>query len=442
MALFLFALKVYRFRCNAKVCETDIEFRHISTITIGVIPMKNFRSFIATLFVFALSTVVLFCSVVSAKEFPPELRVVSKSLADEFHMSSDDALKTTNEQEVRLKIQVNKFDLAKVKSNNPEIQHLADESLAAGSEMITHWDNINALPKPSKMKTFWGGFIDGFLLGSGLPPTGTSIRAIQEESAKGDAIAAEARGLIKAIAKAELAMRLLPKVTKPYCAVLANTRNDERLSVRFHSLIWNGGMYCITNNGETLTDCLLEITVSGTTGDKATFCGYIEKWDKESTLYLHGNWGIELENGEVIGQRCVAATNKVDVTLLSPKFSTSVQYLYNDVECGKTHAILFKNVKLNGSYQKNEPGIFSDWQRSFTTTLQTDITLPDCRYSVTFCKGAKRETWSRDVTEWKNGKRVKIKPGNDKLTFEPDTVEVEISFPRSDYKIKGNWNIQ
>jgi hypothetical protein len=403
--------------------------------------MKKFRSFTAFLFVFALNTAI-FYSTIFAKEFPPELRVVAKSLAYEFHTSYVEALKTKSEKEIRLQMQTEKFDLSKVKSNNPEIQHLADESLAAVSEAITRWNNINTLPKPNNMNTFVGGFIDGFLLGSGLPPTGASIRSIQEESAKGDALAAEVQGLITTMTKAELAMRLLPKVAKPYCAVLINTRNDERLSVRFISLIQAGGMYCIINHGETLIDCLLEITVSGATGDKAIFCGYIEKWDKESTLFLHGDLGIKLENGETIGQRCAEATNKVDVTLLSPKFSTSVQYLYNDVERGKTHAVLFKNIKLSGSYQKNEPGIFSDWQRSFTTTLQTNITLPDCRYSVTFCKGTKRETWYKDFSSWKNGESAKIEPGNDKLTFDPDTVEVEISFPRSDYKIRGNWNIR
>jgi hypothetical protein len=54
MALLLFAPKVFHLRCHAKVCETDKEFRHISTI--GVIPMTNFRSLIVILFVFVFNT--------------------------------------------------------------------------------------------------------------------------------------------------------------------------------------------------------------------------------------------------------------------------------------------------------------------------------------------------------------------------------------------------
>jgi hypothetical protein len=74
--------------------------------------------------------------------------------------------------------------------------------------------------------------------------------------------------------------------------------------------------------------------------------------------------------------------------------------------------------------------------------MQPDWVLPDCRYSVTFCKGTDRKTWYRDLDNWKNGENAKIEPGNEKLTFEPDTVEVEISFPRSTYKITGSWNIR
>jgi hypothetical protein len=60
MALFLFALKVCCIRCNAKVCETDKVFWHISTI--GTDPMTNFRSLFITLFAFALISFMIGCS--------------------------------------------------------------------------------------------------------------------------------------------------------------------------------------------------------------------------------------------------------------------------------------------------------------------------------------------------------------------------------------------
>jgi hypothetical protein len=34
----------------------------------------------------------------------------------------------------------------------------------------------------------------------------------------------------------------------------------------------------------------------------------------------------------------------------------------------------------------------------------------------------------------------KITPGNDKLTFEPDEITAEISFPRTNFTIKKTWN--
>jgi hypothetical protein len=46
---------------TAKVCETDMAFRHI--FTIGVNPMKNFRSLIVVLFVFVILSVITGCGI-------------------------------------------------------------------------------------------------------------------------------------------------------------------------------------------------------------------------------------------------------------------------------------------------------------------------------------------------------------------------------------------
>ncbi|MDR0391768.1 MAG: hypothetical protein LBH59_07670, partial [Planctomycetaceae bacterium] len=195
-------------------------------------------------------------------------------------------------------------------------------------------------------------------------------------------------------------------------------------------------IYEITNNGETLNDCLLEITATGATGDKVIFCGYIENWDKKTTLYLHGS----------TSKRRVDDTKKIDVTLLSPNFSTAVSYLYTDIERGKAQAILFKDIELSGSYQEKKSGFLYSRQRSFTTKLGTiygydrEILFPNCRYSVTFCKETTRKTWYLELPPKRVSPRQQeslvMKPKKDELTFDPDTVEVEISFPYSDYKIR------
>jgi hypothetical protein len=380
-------------------------------------------------------------------EYPDELRIVAKSLAEELFPDVDKALEEPSEKESRLKLLTYKLDLAKVKSKDTEIQLITTDALTAFSEVITRLDRIKDLPKPDNWAPFWGGLLDGSLLVMGAPPTGASIQTVQDETAKGNAIAIEVQAFIKAFSKAETAQRLLPRVCKQYCAVPTKTNNDERISVRFHSLLEKGGMYILTNQGEALDDCLFEITVSNSSGKKATFCGFAERWEQGQVYYVHGIIGFDLGNEEMLGQMCVPQVSKVEVTLLSPKFSTSVQYAYDKAERGKTYAILFKNVKATGSYQKKEPGIFSDYQRSFTTTLATEQNLPACRYSVTFSRQngwrerEDRETWFRDLKGWKNGESVKIEPGNDKFTFEPDTVEVEISFPDSTHTLEWNWPV-
>ncbi|MDR0520248.1 MAG: hypothetical protein LBH00_00165 [Planctomycetaceae bacterium] len=177
-----------------------------------------------------------------AEEFPAELRVVARCLADTLYPDRDEAVKAVKEpsqQAVRLEMQTAKFDLAKVKSDNAEIQHLAAEALAATSDAIKRLDTIDGLPKPNGWKLIGAGFLDGFLLGYGLPPTGTSIGAYQSENAKQEAIDSEIKGLVRAIKKEELAKHLLPRVAKPYAAAETKSKTENVSKLKYTNfLVW------------------------------------------------------------------------------------------------------------------------------------------------------------------------------------------------------------
>jgi hypothetical protein len=374
-------------------------------------------------------------------KFPNELRVVARCLAEELHPNLAAAMKKQNQQEARLGLHAQKLDLAKIKSKNKEIKYLADEALIAVTDTIKHLETIDNLPKPNGWKSFGAGFLDGFLIGSGIPPTGISVKTALAENAKEEAINNELKGLINAIKKAEVAQRLLPRVMTPYSAEMTQSKNGERINVAFHEFPCFYDCFSVENCGQDLSDCLIEVKITGEYGDVATSVFFVETWKEGTTLYAICTTGTEF-NGEIIMRQTVTHVNQMDVTILSPKYSTVIQYQYGQSERDADYATVFKDVRLeNGIYQKKEPGILTDYQRSFKATMQGFDRLPPCKFTVYFKKAGKKTVAIYDEDSgWTAGNSWKITPGNDRLTFEPDEVTAEISFPRTNFTIKRTWN--
>ncbi|MDR0870227.1 MAG: hypothetical protein LBN39_05480 [Planctomycetaceae bacterium] len=396
--------------------------------------MKNQISRIVVI-VFVLS--VFFCRATNAEEFPADLRTVAKCLADELYPDIDAAMKERNQQEVRLEMQTHKFDLAKVKSENAEIQHLATEALAAVTDEINRLETIDNLPKPNNWKVVGASFLDGFLLGYGLPPTGTSIETYQSENTKQEAIDNEFKGLVKSIKKAEIAQRLLPRIAKTYAATLTKSKNGERINAEFHEFPCAFDCLSIENIGENLSDCVIEVKITGEKGDTATSVFFLETWEKGTDLCTICAAGTEFD-GEIILRRTAVSVKQVDLTLLSPKYSTSVQYQYGQAERDSDFATMFKDVKLTARYSEASEGIFDNWARSATIYMQGFSRLPPCKLSVTF--DGEGQTYFASDSGWTAGNGWTIK-GNNKLKDRCTSFSAEVTFPRTNFKIKETWQV-
>ena len=374
------------------------------------------------------------------KEFPKELRALAKAVAEKLHASASDAVRTPSDQDTRLQWQNSRMDLTKIQSQSTEIQYLADQALAAVSEIITRSESIGNLPKRSIWQTGQklGAALTAdavvYFTGStgGIPVPLATIYASADEIAtrteRSGTVSAEEEKRDRARDKLEVAMRLLPRVACEYSATPTSTKNDEWISVRYDTRLHTGGVYELQNKGDTLTDCLLEITVAGKTGDKVTFCSFIEKWDSDQTFFLRGNWGTNLE--------------KVDVVLLSPKLSTAVQYLYDKTEHGKLHQDWYKNVRFtNPKYQPSSPYRIYEYQRSFSASIAGYSRLSACMFTVRFINADQNFELSYTDTGWTAGRSWTMTPGNDKLTFEPTKIIAEISFPDSTFVIRETFSV-
>ena len=196
-------------------------------------------------------------------------------------------------------------------------------------------------------------------------------------------------------------------------------------------------MSAITNNGGSLKDCTFEVSITGKDKTSVTNVYYAEQWGKGQTL-----WAL-CGAGSTVKQ-----VDRVTVHVFSPESNANAYYSYSADERTKTHQWLFKNVKfLNPRYQPREPGIFSDYDRSFSTHIGgVKDRLPACKLSVTFVKNNQKLTFSTDMGSWTPGTFPldygAITPGNNQLTFEPDTIIAEISFPDSTFVIRETFTVE
>ncbi|MGL6227104.1 MAG: hypothetical protein ACRC10_10840 [Thermoguttaceae bacterium] len=376
-----------------------------------------------------------------AEEFPDELRVVAKSLADDLYSDLDEALKEHNPQEVRLEMQMQKFDLAKIKADNAEIQHLASEALTAVSDAIKRLETIDDLPKPNHWKSIGAAFLDGFLLGSLNPPTGLSISTYQSENAKEKALYNEIKGLMLAVKKTEIAQRLLPRVAKPYAATETKSKNGDSIYVEFHEFPCLGDLLIIKNIGKKLQDCVLEVKITGEQGETGTSVFFVEKFESEQTFVRILANGTEFD-GEMIGRRTAHHVKKAEMTLLSPKYSTSVAYEYGQKERDDDYALILQDVKLTARYSEAREGVFTEWRRSATIYMHGVPWLPPCILSVTFDgeDNGKGKTYTESYSGWSEGAGRKVK-GNNRLEDKCKSFRVEVTFPRTNFKINGTWPV-
>jgi hypothetical protein len=285
---------------------------------------------------------------------------------------------------------------------------------------------------------FGATFLDGFLLGSGGLPTGTSVTTYQFETAKQEAIDNELKGLGKSIKKAEIAQRLLPRVAKTYAATSTKSKNGERINVKFHKFPCAFDCISIENRGEDLSDCVIEVKITGEKGDSATSVFFLETWEKWTGLCTICADGTEF-NGEVILRRTVDSVRQVELTLLSPKYSTSIKYDYGQAERDADYATMFKKVKLTVRYSEASEGIFDNWARSATIYMQGFSRLPPCKLSVTF--DGERQTYSDSDSGWTEGNGWTIK-GNNKLEDRCTSISAEVTFPRTNFKTKESWSVK
>ncbi|MDR2172006.1 MAG: hypothetical protein LBP59_17820 [Planctomycetaceae bacterium] len=368
------------------------------------------------------------------KEFPSELRVVAKYLGDGLHTSYEAAAKQMNAEDLMVYLHTWDIELHKISSKNPDINYLISEATKNFDEMKNIKEVYDSLPKPDgwgQLKVFGTSFLDGFLLGSGLPPTGKSISTYTQERDKEIAVQNTVEAMSKALEKHYGICRLLPKVAQNFSAKV--TKNN-RFTVDFFEppSTTVSDSLTIYNGGQDLHNCTLEVKIIGEDANVVTNVFFVEEWKRNTWLYALSN----------ISFITTTKVERLEVTILSPEYSTTIEYNYNQKERDKDYAAFLKDVRLIAvGYRFRKEGVFKDWE-TLIQLCMTGANLANCKLVVTFKNGNQNYSCAVDYTSWDHNTNAIVKPGNNNLTFKPNKIIAEIRFPRSSIVVQETFDVQ
>ena len=366
----------------------------------------------------------------SPKTLPPEYRTLAENLCLDIKSSPDLYRDNKGMTEIIAEGHGAVMALRGIQSSDQDITYIAEQGRSAYSEAISRLERINALPKPPGAgELFVSSFVDG-LFGNVF---GGYARGKDAED-KQNAIIVEAQALVGAVEKADAVHQLLPKVAEKYSAPISES--SGRIVVDFdESWGWWGphDWFSIYNSGPTLQDCTIVVQLTGEQRDVRKNVHFIKNWPANTWMYARYEPGQAIL-GRRVGNMSVIQVQQLDVTVYSPQFATAINYVYQGAVKDKKIAEKCKDLKLSGRYRPFDSGLVWDTQRGAYFTLDGVAFVGKCRVDVTFRRGFQSKGWYWQFDYWKKGEEKTFDTQKDQLTFDPDNIDVVISFPGTNYK--------
>ena len=370
----------------------------------------------------------------SVKPLPPEFRVLAEQLVLEMKPSPDDFRDDKGLPEIIAEGHSAILALRGIRSDDSDIPYVANQGQAAIGEAVSRLERINAMPRPPGAGSL---LVESFIHGLyGNVYYGYALGVDADEKQK--AIMAEVQVLLAAMDKADAAQMILPRIAEKYAAT--PTAPSGRIVVDLdESWGWFGpnDWLSIYNAGpEDLEDCTIQVHLTGGTGQSRKNVHFIRHWPANSWMYARYEPGEEILDRPEAGKSTVTKIQKADVSIWSPKYTTTLTYEYQGAEKDKDIAKWCKDVKFTGRYKPFVPGTLWDDQRGAEFTLDGVAIIPKCHVDVTFRKGAQSKAWLWKYDSWTNGEKKSFNTSAGDLTFDPSHIDMAISFPDTNYTHK------
>jgi hypothetical protein len=311
------------------------------------------------------------------KSLPPEYRILAGHLSQELKPNTSDFRDDKSLTDIVAEGHAAILDLRGIKSSDPDISYIASQAVAAYTEVVGRLERINALPKPPSAGSL---FVESFLHGLyGNVFAGLALGVDADNKAK--AILDEVNGLVAALEKADALHLQLPRIAERYAAPPSPSSN--RIKIDFDES-WNAwgphDWLYLYNAGGDLEDCTIVVDLTGASGQKRRNVHYVRKWTGNSWLCARYDPGSQLGDRRV-GCMTVNDVATVGVRVLSPQFSTEVQYTYTGAEKAKDVARRIAKIKPHIKCRVRD----SVWGASAGKVFVLESRLKHPIYKVSVC---------------------------------------------------------
>lgn len=378
----------------------------------------------------------------SVKQLPPEYRVLAEQLSLDIKSSPDEFHNDKSMADAMAEIHLAIMELKGVQSSDSDLKYIADQGLAGWSEFVSSLERLNALPAPpSQSEVMVTSFFAGLAAGdpiSGMLAGGT-IGADAEQ--KKNSVAVEVQGMIAGGDKADAAHMMLPKIAERYAATPTTGMNRFVIDI---NASWGAfgpnDWFCVNNNGDALDDCTIQVQLTGATGQVRKNVHFVRHWPARTWMYAKYEPG-QLLLGQQTGRMTVSEIQKAEVSVWSPKFTSSQTYTYQGAEKDKDIAERCSKINLTGRYQPFVKGTLWSTQRGCYFTLNGFPYTPKGRATVTFKKGKESKAFGWDFDSWKAGEEKYFGTTAGQLEFDPDSIDIALSFPGTSYQHKVNLQV-
>jgi len=277
----------------------------------------------------------------TAKTLPPEYRTLAGHLGQSLKPNVNDFRDDKSTTDIVAEGHAAILDLRAIKSSDTDIGYIASQGATAYGDAVSRMERINALPKPPSAGSL---FVESFVHGLyGNVYAGYALGA--DADSKQKAILDEVTGLVAAIEKADATHLLLPRVAERYAAPVSPAPGRVMVDLDESWNAWGPHDWLsLYNAGGDIEDCTVVVDLKGVAGQSRRNVHFVKKWAGKSWLYARYDPGTAIGERRV-GRMTVTDVASIGVRVLSPQFSTELQYTYAGAEKAKDVARRIADVK-------------------------------------------------------------------------------------------------
>ncbi len=184
-------------------------------------------------------------------------------------------------------------------------------------------------------------------------------------------------------------------------------------------------------SGKVLTNCLVQVSLSGNTGDKARNVHFVERWEPGTWRYARYGIGTAL-GSEQLGKQTVFGMSAASISIWSSELrSENIGYTYDGSERDNDIRAMFEG-KVNFKYTLIDNGIIN-YVPALHMTLDGVPALPPQTVALEFHNGGDKITKGWEGQQWTRGESRVFQP-NPRLPWAPESIQVTVSFSGTSYR--------